>query len=105
MKKSIAFLALCLILTLLIVPLTVSALSNEDENTVTILFTHDLHSHFLPQVTADPVQTGISHHVADSQYLKFHTFSSGVYFLPLYNSFPVCASLRPSLDKAFSVLV
>ena len=51
MKKIITSLALCLIVTLLIVPLTVRALSNEDENTVTILFTHDLHSHFLPIAT------------------------------------------------------
>lgn len=53
MKKTICAIVLCLCLALLIIPFAINAAPAEDENTVTILFTHDLHSHFLPINTAD----------------------------------------------------
>ena len=53
MKKLIISTVICLILALLIVPFAINAAPSEDENTVTFLFTHDLHSHFLPINTKD----------------------------------------------------
>lgn len=48
MKKFLIATAICLALILVIVPFAVNASESESEETVTILFTHDLHSHFLP---------------------------------------------------------
>lgn len=53
MKKLIFAIVFCLCLALLIVPFAIDAASHEDENTITILFTHDLHSQFLPISTKD----------------------------------------------------
>lgn len=48
MKKTLLVTVFCLILALLIVPFALHAEAEETEDTITILFTHDLHSHFLP---------------------------------------------------------
>ncbi|MBQ7365424.1 MAG: bifunctional metallophosphatase/5'-nucleotidase, partial [Clostridia bacterium] len=48
MKKFLKVTVICLILALAIIPFAVMAAPSETDNTVTVLFTHDLHSHFLP---------------------------------------------------------
>ncbi len=53
MKKLIITIIICLCLALVIIPFATNAANTEDENTITILFTHDLHSHFLPINTED----------------------------------------------------
>lgn len=53
MKKLKITLVFCLCLALLVISFSLNAASAENENTVTILFTHDLHSHFLPVNTED----------------------------------------------------
>ncbi len=53
MKKFLTLALLCLILVLILIPISVNAADAENENTVTLLFTHDLHSHFLPINTSN----------------------------------------------------
>ena len=53
MKKILIGVAIFLLMALIIVPFALNAANQEDENTVTLLFTHDLHSHFLPVNTKD----------------------------------------------------
>lgn len=57
MKRRISAWLLVLILTALSV-LPVQAAGRENGETVTVLFTHDLHSHFLPQTTEDGGESG-----------------------------------------------
>lgn len=57
MKKFNKILALLLVF-LLAVPILPLGAAADSENETTILFTHDLHSHFLPQNTADGGQSG-----------------------------------------------
>ena len=52
MKQRISAWLLALILAALSV-LPVQAAGRENGETVTVLFTHDLHSHFLPQTAED----------------------------------------------------
>lgn len=56
--KKITSLALTLLLTVLCLPWTTGAAAEAADTETTILFTHDLHSHFLPQPTEDGGTSG-----------------------------------------------